>query len=83
MKCTCMTYEEGHIGSLLCDQHKGFTWSCILLQVLTEVAGETLSQLAAAPKAKVPQPQRVQQPVEYEQETEEDDLAARLQAIRS
>lgn len=47
------------------------------------MAGETLAQLAAAPQAKVAQPQRVQAPAEAEEDAKEDDLAARLQAIRS
>lgn len=52
-------------------------------KVLTEVAGETLAQLSAAPKTRVNQQQQLPQQQEEEGEEEEDDLAERLNAIRS
>lgn len=48
------------------------------MQVLQEIAGETMAQMAAAPKARRERPAAVEEPAE-----EEDDLAARLDAIRS
>ena len=48
----------------------------VAAQVLQEIAGETMAQLAAAPKARREQPAAVEEPAE-------DDLAARLDAIRS
>ena len=59
---------------------------CILgvLQVLTEIAGETLGQMAAAPKNKAAPSRVVAAPEEEEEEdTEAADLQARLNAIRS
>lgn len=54
----------------------------VILQILTEVAGESLAQMTAAPKTRIAQQQQ-QQPAKEESDEEEDDLAARLQAIRS
>lgn len=54
------------------------------LQVLTEIAGETLEQMAAAPKNKAGPSSVVAAPEEEEEEdTEAADLQARLNAIRS
>jgi hypothetical protein len=53
------------------------------VQILTEVAGESLAQMTAAPKSRIAQPQRQQTQEVEPEESEEDDLAARLQAIRS
>ena len=54
------------------------------VQILTEVAGESLSQMMAAPRSRIAQPQRQQIPQEAEPvDAEQDELAARLQAIRS
>ena len=50
------------------------------VQVLQEVAGETIAQLAAAPRARRERPVAQAEPAEAE---DEDDLAARLDAIRS
>lgn len=60
---------------------------CVLnmMQVLTEIAGETLEQMAAAPKNKAA-PSRVAaapQEEEDEEDNEAADLQARLNAIRS
>ena len=58
-----------------------FAW----VQVLTEIAGETLEQMAAAPKSKAA-PTRVAAATQEEEEAadaEADDLQARLNAIRS
>ena len=54
------------------------------LQVLTEIAGETLEQMAAAPRNKAT-PSRVATATEEEEggDTEAADLQARLNAIRS
>ena len=54
------------------------------LQVLTEIAGETLEQMAAAPRNKAA-PARVAAPTEEEEaaDAEAEDLQARLNAIRS
>lgn len=55
------------------------------VQVLTEIAGETLEQMAAAPKSKAA-PTRVAAATREEEEAadaEADDLQARLNAIRS
>lgn len=60
--------------------------SCMVgpLQVLTEIAGETLEQMAAAPKNKTAPSRVVAAPEEEEEEdTEAADLQARLNAIRS
>ena len=55
-----------------------------VLQVLTEIAGETLEQMAAAPKTKAAPSRVVAAPEEDEEEdTEAADLQARLNAIRS
>lgn len=55
-----------------------------VLQVLTEIAGETLEQMAAAPKNKAAPSRVVAAPEEEEEEdTEAADLQARLNAIRS
>ena len=55
-----------------------------MLQVLTEIAGETLGQMAAAPKNKAAPSRVVAAPEEEEEEdTEAADLQARLNAIRS
>lgn len=51
------------------------------MQVLTEIAGETLEQMAAAPRSKAA-PSRVAAQ-EEEEDTEAADLQARLNAIRS
>ncbi len=53
--------------------------------MLTEIAGETLEQMAAAPKNKAT-PARVAAPTQEEEEAadaEAEDLQARLNAIRS
>lgn len=56
----------------------------MLVQILTEVAGESLSQMSAAPRTRIAQQQQQQQVKEdTDEEAEEDDLAARLNAIRS
>ena len=57
----------------------------LLVQILTEVAGESLSQMSAAPRTRIAQQQQQQQQVkeETDEEAEEDDLAARLNAIRN
>ncbi len=53
---------------------------CLSWQVLMEIAGETMSQMAAAPKQRREQPAAVAS----EEDTElEDDLQARLEAVRS
>ena len=55
-----------------------------VVQVLTEIAGETLEQMAAAPKNKTTPSRVVAAPEEEEEEdTEAADLQARLNAIRS
>lgn len=52
--------------------------------MLTEIAGETLEQMAAAPKNKAGPSRVVAAPEEEEEEdTEAADLQARLNAIRS
>ena len=53
---------------------------CMRVQVLHEIAGETIAQLAAAPRARRERPVAQAEPAEAE---DEDDLAARLDAIRS
>ena len=54
------------------------------MQILTEVAGETLSQMAAAPRTKLAQKQaQVQEEEEQQQDSEDEQLAARLKAIRN
>ena len=50
------------------------------VQVLQEIAGETIAQLAAAPRARREQPAAQAEAAEA---AAEDDLAARLDAIRS
>ena len=59
--------------------------SCMVgpLQVLTEIAGETLEQMAAAPKNKAPSRVVAAPEEEEEEDTEAADLQARLNAIRS
>ena len=55
-----------------------------MMQILTEVAGESLAQMSAAPKTRIAQQKQQQEArEEVEEETEDDDLAARLNAIRS
>ena len=51
------------------------------LQVLVEIAGETMAQMAAAPKQRREQPAAVA--VEEEEDGLQDDLRARLEAVRS
>ena len=53
------------------------------MQVLTEVAGESLSGLANAPKNKLAQKQAAKPQEAEEEEAEDEDLAERLRAIRS
>ena len=55
-----------------------------MLQVLTEIAGETLEQMAAAPRNKAA-PSRVATAPEEEEEEDAEaaDLQARLNAIRN
>ena len=48
--------------------------------MLQEIAGETMAQLAAAPRVRRERPVVQVEPAEAE---DEDDLAARLNAIRS
>lgn len=57
----------------------------ISVQILTEVAGESLAQMSAAPRTRIAQKQQQQQEVteESEDDAEQDELAARLNAIRS
>lgn len=50
----------------------------VTAQILQEIAGETMAQMAAAPKARKERPTAVEAFAE-----DEDDLAARLDAIRS
>jgi hypothetical protein len=52
-----------------------------LLQVLMEIAGETMAQMAAAPKQRQAQPAAVA--AEEEEDGLQDDLRARLEAVRS
>lgn len=52
-------------------------------KVLTEIAGETLEQMAAAPKSKAAPSRVPAAPEEEEDDTEAADLQARLNAIRS
>ena len=62
-----------------------FAVYCGLVQILTEIAGETLQQMAAAPKNKAA-PSRVAAAAEEDDEAadaEAEDLQARLNAIRS
>lgn len=54
-----------------------------IMQVLTEIAGETLEQMAAAPKSKAAPSRVPAAPEEEEDDTEAADLQARLNAIRS
>lgn len=53
------------------------------MQVLTEIAGETLGQMAAAPRNKVAAAPVAAQKQEEEEDAEAADLQARLNAIRS
>ena len=55
---------------------------CFAAQVLTEIAGETLDHMAAAPRNKVAA-QAAAVPEEEEEDAEAADLQARLNAIRS
>ena len=56
----------------------------INMQVMTEIAGETLEQMAAAPKSKAA-PARAVAPTQEDEaaDAEAEDLQARLNAIRS
>lgn len=54
-----------------------------MMQVLTEIAGETLEQMAAAPKSKAAPSRVAAAAQEEEEDTEAADLQARLNAIRS
>ena len=56
----------------------------IVMQVMTEIAGETLEQMAAAPKSKAA-PARAVAPTQEDEaaDAEAEDLQARLNAIRS
>lgn len=55
----------------------------LVIQVLTEVAGETLGQMAAAPQNKVAAAPVATEAEEEEEDAEAADLQARLDAIRS
>jgi len=56
----------------------------IIMQVLTEIAGETLEQMAAAPRSKAALARAVAPTQEDEAaDAEAEDLQARLNAIRS
>lgn len=57
--------------------------SMSVLQILTEIAGETLGQMAAAPHNKVPAAAVAVEQEEEEEDAEAADLQARLNAIRS
>ena len=58
--------------------------SLAYVQVLTEIAGETLEQMAAAPKNKAAPARAAAVAQEQEEaDAEADDLQARLDAIRS
>lgn len=54
-----------------------------VMQVLTEIAGETLGQMAAAPHNKVAAVPVAAESEEEEEDAEAADLQARLNAIRS
>ena len=54
-----------------------------MFQVLTEIAGETLGQMAAAPHKKVAAAPVAADAEEEEEDAEAADLQARLNAIRS
>ena len=78
------TPEEACSTGAVAVSVKVWTKSCIFLQVLTEIAGETLDQMAAAPKNKAAPARAAAVAQEQEEaDAEASDLQARLDAIRS